>query len=372
MTAARARAVATAGLMLAALVMPLVAPLMLTPQAAYGQVPYFAGKTIEIIVPFATGGGTDIEIRFFAPFFEKHIAGNPRIVVRNMPGGGSVLGANWFNVNAKPDGFTLLASSGSTVYPFILQVPAVRYDFRKWKLVKVNGVGGVIYVSPRTNIRKPEDLFKPGERLIYGGISATALDLAALMAFEVLGIDVKAVLGFEGRGPARLAFERGETNIDYQTTPAYLSQVAPLVKEGKAIPLMTMGFANERGQLVRDPGLSDLPSIYEVYQQVHKRKPDGLLRWKAYMALVAAGFSYQKALWAPEGTPPEVMKPLLDAIDRMNRDPEFAAQGKAILEGYTVLRGDAAEPAVHRSMRVTLDVVKYLKDLLRAKYNVSI
>lgn len=350
--------------------MALLIGALLTPARA--QSPYYAGKTIEIVVPFATGGGTDIESRFFAPFLEKHIAGNPRVIVRNAPGGGSVLGANAFAVTAKPDGLTLLATSGSTVIPFILQVPQVRYDFRKWKLIKVNGVGGVIYVSPRIGVKKAEDLVKPTERLIYGGISATALDLVMLLTFEVLGLDVKSVLGFEGRGPARLAFERGETNIDYQTTPAYLSQIAPLVKEGKAVPVMTMGFVNERGQLVRDPGLKDIPTIYEAFEQIHKRKPDGLLRWKAYMALIGPGFSYQKALWAPEGTPPEALQPLLQAIDRMNRDLAFKTEGRAVLEGYSVSRGDAVEPTVHRSMRVTLDVIKYIKDLLRAKYNVSI
>ncbi len=352
------------GIAIAVLVVPL-------PQAR-GQAPYYAGKTIELVVPFATGGGTDIESRFFAPFFERHIPGNPRFIVRNAPGGGSVLGANAFAATAKPDGLTLLASSGSTVIPFILQVPQVRYDFRKWKLIKVNGVGGVIYVSPRIGVKKAEDLLKPTERLIYGGISATALDLVMLLTFEVLGLDVKSVLGFEGRGPARLAFERGEVNIDYQTTPAYLSQVAPLVKEGKAVPVMTMGFVNERGQLVRDPGLKDLPTIYEVYEQINKRKPDGLLRWKAYAALIGPGFSYQKTIWAPEGTPQEALEPLLSAIDRMNRDFQFKDQGRAVLEGYSVARGDKVEPAVHRSMRVTLDVIKYIKDLVRTKYNVSI
>lgn len=351
----------------------IVLAVLATPLPPSGaQTPYYSGKTIEIVVPFATGGGTDIESRFFAPFFEKHIPGNPRVFVRNAPGGGSVLGANAFVATAKPDGLTLLATSGSTVIPYILQVPQVRYDFRKWKLIKVNGVGGAIYVSPRTNVKRVEDLTKPNERLIYGGISATALDLIMLLTFEVLGLDVKSVLGFEGRGPARLAFERGEINIDYQTTPAYLSQVAPLVKEGKAVPIVTMGFVNERGQLVRDPSLKEIPTVYEAYEAIHKRKPDGLLRWKAYMALIGPGFSYQKALWAPEGTPPEALQPLLDSIDRMNRDFQFKTQGKAVLEGYTVSRGDTAEPAVHRSMRVTLDVVKYIKDLLREKYNVSI
>ena len=339
---------------------------------AGAQVPYYAGKTIEIIVPFGAGGGTDIETRFLAPFFEKHIAGNPKIVVTNRPGGGSILGANFYAANAKPDGLQIFASSGSTVIPFLLGVPQVQYDYRKWKLVKVNGVGGVAYVSPATGIRRPEDVLNPARPLVYGGISATGLDLSMLLAFELLGINVRSVLGFEGRGPARLAFERGETNIDYQTTPAYLSQVIPLVREGKARPLFSFGFTNEKGQLVRDPAAPDLPTIYEFYQQVHKRKPDGLLRWKALQALLVPAFSFQKTLWVPQGTPPEALNALWEAVDKMNADPEFREKSRAILEGYTLFRGDKMEGALLRSLTVTLDVRKFILELLRTKYNVAI
>jgi len=45
---------------------------------------YFAGKTIEWVIPFKEGGGGDTWARFNAPFFQRHIAGNPSIVVNNM------------------------------------------------------------------------------------------------------------------------------------------------------------------------------------------------------------------------------------------------------------------------------------------------
>jgi tripartite-type tricarboxylate transporter receptor subunit TctC len=346
--------------------------LVIAPFHARAQQPYYAGKTIELIVPFGPGGGTDIEARFMGPFFEKHIAGNPRFLVRNMPGGGSILGANWFTQNAKPDGLTLLATSGSTIIPYILGVSQVRYDFTRWKLIKVNGVGGVVYVSPRAGIAKAADVLRPSAPLVYGGISAVGLDLTTLLLFEVLGMNVRSVMGFEGRGPARLAFERGETTIDYQTTPAYLTQVVPLIREHKAIALMSMGFVNDRGQMIRDPAAPDLPTPYEVYQAVHNRKPDGQLRWKAYQSAVAASFAYQKAFWAPDGTPDEALRALREAIDRMKRDPTFRQEAQKILEGYEIFRGDQSESAVHRSMRITLDVKKYITDLVTGKYNARI
>src|ERR1700709_1132001 len=75
-----------------------------------------AGKTITLLVPFPTGGGVDLWARFNAPLLSRHLPGKPTVLVKNMPGGGSTAGANFFQVSAKPDGMTLLASSASTQF----------------------------------------------------------------------------------------------------------------------------------------------------------------------------------------------------------------------------------------------------------------
>src|SRR3546814_6344510 len=95
--------------------------------------------------------------------------------------------------------------------------------------------------------------------MIFGGITAAGLDLLALLTFEMLEIEPRVVMGYEGKGPARIAFEQGETNLDYQTTPAYVANVQPLVEEGRAVPLYTLGHF-EDASLVRDPAFPDIRS----------------------------------------------------------------------------------------------------------------
>ena len=80
----------------------------------------------------------------------------------------------------------------------------------------------------------------------------------------MLGLQVDPVFGVEGRGDGRLMFERGEANIDYQTSSAYLSAVTPLVEAGQAVPMMTWGALDEAGNIVRDPTFPDIPSFKEV------------------------------------------------------------------------------------------------------------
>ncbi len=348
-----------------------VAAVMLSGARGYGQTAFYAGKTIELIVPTAVGGATDILNRFLVPFMEKNIAGNPSIRIRNVPGGGTILGMNSFAANAKPDGLTVLASTVASKVAYMLVNPAVRYDFTKMKLVSINGSGAVFYASPRTGMRGAADLPR-ASGLIFGSNTPPGVELPALMAFDLFGLNPKVVFGFESRGPIRLAFERGELNVDFQASFVYNSQVLPLVREGKVVPLMTLGFINEKGEMVRDPAVPDLPTVYEVYQQLFQRKPDGLLRWKAYRALVAASWTYGRGLWVPEGTPPEALRALHEAIDRMNRDRDFVEQSKKLMEGYPLLRGDVVERTVHRSLRVTLDVSKYIRDLAKDKYGQSI
>ena len=58
----------------------------LIPQAAFSQTPYYQGKTITILRGGEPGGSGDMQARALIPFLRKYIAGNPTIVIENMPG----------------------------------------------------------------------------------------------------------------------------------------------------------------------------------------------------------------------------------------------------------------------------------------------
>lgn len=103
----------------------------------------FSGQTIEITVPFSEGGGTDTWARFNAPFLSEYLPGQPTVVVRNEPGGGSTKGANLFAARAEADGTDVLATSGSTQFPYLLGDPRVQYDYAEWTPFLAWPTGGV-------------------------------------------------------------------------------------------------------------------------------------------------------------------------------------------------------------------------------------
>jgi len=74
---------------------------------ANAQDGFFSGKIIRIVVGSSPGGGYDYWARLLARHLPKYIAGNPEVVVQNMPGGGSMVGTNYFYSVAKPDGLTV-------------------------------------------------------------------------------------------------------------------------------------------------------------------------------------------------------------------------------------------------------------------------
>lgn len=344
---------------------------MLAAVAPDGVAADFAGKEVEIVVPFAEGGATDVGARFLAPFLEKHLPGKPTVRVRNRAGGGSILGANWFEQNAKPDGLVMLFTTSSTSHPFLLGQKTVKYDLLKKRVPFSLSFGPVIYVSPKAGIKTAADL-KNAKGLVYGGIAAAASDLPTLLAFEVLGLDVKSVLGFTGRGPIRLAFDRGETNLDFQFTPVYLTQVKPSVADGKAIPLMTGGWLGKGGKMTeRDPVVPDLPSVYEVYKTMHGKEPSGPA-WDAFNKSAALTFVYGLTSFLHGGTPQDILDAYDKAVVAANADPAFIAKAKEVTGGYKLIRGKDAEGPIKAALEPGGPAYDYLKTLLTTKYKVKL
>jgi hypothetical protein len=340
--------------------------------SAAAQPPYFQGKEIEITVPFAEGGATDVSARFLAPYFEKHIAGNPRITVRNRPGGGSILGANWFEMNANPDGTSWFMTTSSSTHPFLFQMDEVEYNLLNKRVPFAMPWGSIFYTSPDTGITEASQLFEPQAPLIYGGIAAQASDLPWLLAFEVLKLEPTVVLGFTGRGPTRLAFERGEINFEWQATPVYMTQVVPMVEEGRAIPLLTGGFPDENDQMTqRDLVMTDLPSVYEVHEMLYGEPPSGV-EWEAFQRIAALAWQFGLPVFLHEDTPDEAVEAIIEAVHAINEDPEFQEEAQRVTGGYPLTPGDEVEPKLKANLEPGGEVYDYIINLLATKYDVQL
>jgi tripartite-type tricarboxylate transporter receptor subunit TctC len=142
----------------AVLTLAAIAPTTLVGPAAAA----FPDRPITIVVPFAPGGANDLVARVLADRLGPLLAPGGRALVENRPGAGSALGADYVR-RARPDGYTLLIGSSSTlaVNP-ATQASSLRYhpneDFTPIALVGTSAMALVVPVA--SDVRTAEDLVR--------------------------------------------------------------------------------------------------------------------------------------------------------------------------------------------------------------------
>lgn len=342
-----------------------------SPEAEAAGACYEEGDQVELIVPFGEGGGTDTTARLVAPFLSEQMGIDIQVV--NVPGGGSILGANRYVNQMEPNGDAWLMTSASTQVPVIVGQQGVDFAFEDLTPIAGFPLGGIIYTGTDNElIEGATDLTgaEQSAQYTYAGQPAAGGELRILLIFEMFQADVNTVLGYDGRGPARVAWEQGESDIGYDTAPAYLANVQPLVEAGTAEPLMTFG-AVEGGKVVRDPQFPDLPSPVEVYEEAYGEAPSGEAL-DAYKTMAVATISLNKALTIHEGAPANCKEELAAAWDELSASEEFLAAAEAELGGYDILLREDAEEAWAELDNVEPASIEWLLGWVEETYDVQL
>ena len=331
------------------------------------------GKTVEWVIPFSETGGSAKWANFYAPLLSEALPGSPTVVVKFMPGAGSTKGANWFQEQTYDDGTVIFGSSGSTQFPYLLDDPRVRYEYNDWNVVLASGTGGVAYLPPdlagQMNGHEASGL--QGTDFIYGSQGATRLDLVPLLAWEMLGLNVEPVFGIKGRGDGRLMFERGEANIDYQTSSSFLNGVTPLVEAGTAVPMMSWGSLDAEGDIVRDPTFPDMPTFKEVCEATEGCETSGE-QWDAWKAFFIAGFPAQKMVFLPAGASDAAIATYAAAFETIKARDDFAEISSGRLGVYPQMTGEEAANALQSATQVPDAAKEFVVSWLSDRYGVTL
>ena len=346
-----------------------------THAAAGGHGIDLTDKTVEWVIPFSETGGSAKWANFYAPLLSEALPGNPTVVVKFMPGAWSTKGANWFQEQTYEDseGTLIFGSSGSTQFPYLLSDPRVRYEYQDWEVVLASGTGGVAYLPPDLagTMDGLDATPLQGTDFIYGSQGATRLDLVPLLAWEMLGLNVEPVFGIKGRGDGRLMFERGEANIDYQTSSSYLSGVTPLVEAGTAVPMMSWGALDADGNIVRDPTFPDMPTFKEVCEATPGCETSGE-KWDAWKAFFVAGFPAQKMVFLPAGASADAIVTYTAAFEAIKARADFAEISAGRLGVYPQMTGEEATGALNSATDVPQAAKDFVVGWLQERYGVSL
>lgn len=333
----------------------------------------FSGKQINMIVPYTEGGGSTFYIRLLAPLFTRELEGNPPIIVRHIPGGGSVRGINQFAQEARPDGLTVGQIGVGTFLQYILQDPAVDYDLTTFRAFLTSPFGAVVY--GRKDVGLTGDAAEDVRHLtsitpIYGGDGPTASDLPILLSLDLLGIEMLTVFGL-GNAESRGAFERGEFNITFDNMASWSNAIVPMIEEDIVVPLFTLGFEDADGNIVRDPLAPEVPTFLEVYEEVTGEELSGIER-DVWMTLFNIRVMASKMLVLPEGTPDEILEAYSEAAERVMEAPELdTPEALSVLGNYPQSTGEASQVVLRNAAEMTDEQRAWLRDWLREKYDVN-
>jgi tripartite-type tricarboxylate transporter receptor subunit TctC len=179
-------------------------------QAADAQ-EFYKGKTLTIVVGFSPGGGFDAVARLLSRHIGQFIPGQPSVVVKNMPGAGTMTAVRHLATGAPKDGTTITAFTFGLIGQSRLVPEKVPLDFRQFAWIgSVSEDLSLCYTWHALGIKTLTELRQ--RKNLHFGVSGigTNDDLYSRILKSIFEIDLHQVSGYPGSTDVRLAVERGE------------------------------------------------------------------------------------------------------------------------------------------------------------------
>jgi tripartite-type tricarboxylate transporter receptor subunit TctC len=263
--------------------------------SAQAQAQSYPAKPVRVVVPLPAGGATDVITRAVSQRLSE--MWGQQIVIENKGGANTQIGAEAVAKSA-PDGYTLLATSEATlaVNPFLYRKLA--YETKEF--VPVSGLGIItqaLVVHPSVPANTVAQFIalaksKPGE-LNYGTLGIGSSSHLNTISFESMAGVKLTPVHYRGGAPALTDVIGGHTQV------LFIS-VTLMNQPWKAGQLKALGVGGEK----RVPQFPELPTIAE----------SGL---PGYQALSWFG------LFAPAGTPADIVRTINADVQRILSDPTF-------------------------------------------------
>jgi tripartite-type tricarboxylate transporter receptor subunit TctC len=256
-------------------------------------------RPVVLVVPFAAGGGPDVQARQFAVKLASALGGP--VVVENKVGAAGVLAVQYV-MQAKPDGTLILLGSNSQMIQKLLQ-PELKFD-PLTDFVSIGNVASaaaVLVVRTENPAKDVKDLLAvlrtAGGKANYasGGIG-TAAHLAGATFLDLNAVKASHI-PLKGSVEITASLLRGDTDFSFPVS----GTAVPQVKAGR---LRALAVTSAQ----RMPALPDVPTLYELTR-------NDLLVQESWFGM-----------WAPLGTPDDVVRRLHAASVKALADAELRQQ----------------------------------------------
>jgi tripartite-type tricarboxylate transporter receptor subunit TctC len=270
----------------------------LLPLLAFAQA--WPNKPVRLVSPFPAGGGTDAFARPLAAQLSQQLG--QQVIIDNRAGAGGTIGADHVAKSA-PDGYTFLV--GAVHHTIAVSVYAkLPYDLERdlVPVTMVASVPSVVVVHPKVPIHSIKELIayakaNPGKLNFGSAGNGTSHHLAGELFKVLTGTQINHV-PYKGAAPAMQDLLGGQVDLMFDG----MGTSAPQIRGNKLRPLAVTTAA-------RSPAFPEVPTMAEA----------GVANY-----LVTTWY----AIWAPAGTPAEILTKLQQEVAK-------AMQAPAIKEVWT-------------------------------------
>jgi len=319
-------------------------------EMALGQ--FYKGKNIILIVSSTPGGGNDTYSRLLARHISKHIPGKPGVIVKNMPGGGGLVAANYLYERAKRDGTAMQQVQWGVWHYQGIKDKRARFD-----LSKMNAVGAIVIennvIYSRTDRYKSlDEILKSGKLAKIGvtGRQSTAYVLGHIIEKMTGRKYFEYILGYPGARQYSLALRQGELDVSGNTVSSFLDQLGDMYKAGDLTVLAQSG--DMKGERHKD--FPDVPTLKEIATSEKGREI-------AEMTLFFSHYGRPYAL--PQDVPAERVKIIREAFDKTMKDPEFLAEAKRLHRPVDPLSGEELQQVFNKDVNPSPEMFEIVSEI---------
>lgn len=328
---------------------------------------FYKGKTLTMIINYPAGGPSDIEGRIMTQYLPSHIAGNPRVIVKNVAGGGGMIGVNFLGEVAKPDGESFGFFTWNPLAE-LLGDPGLRVKFSTFTIIAGVENPFVAYARKDTppGVNSAADLMKVAD------IKTLSLDVGSVntinmtLALDLLGLKYKAVYGYKGLKEVETAILQKEGNMANTSLPGWSASVEPTMgKQGLVVALWQLAAPAPDGTYPRSKRIPHIPTFEEAFQQIRSTKPTGI-GYEALRAAVDTQSAMFRGMFVHPKVPKEAVEALRTGFVSLWKDKQFIeTYAKVVRSEPELVDGPQAERVMTGLSRIRPEVKKYIDDHIK-------
>jgi tripartite-type tricarboxylate transporter receptor subunit TctC len=314
---------------------------------------FYRGKQISLVTSASVGGGYDQYARLIAKHMQRHIPGEPNIIVQNMVGAEGLRAANFLYNVAPQDGTVIGGLSRNTglarFYDF--NNAGIQFDARKFHwLGSPQQEIGLFILSTKSGLHSLDDL-KTREITVSSTAHNSPSTIYSRILNATIGTRLKPIEGYDGSQACLMALERGEVDahVSGGSSAPFRARIAPWLGKDEAKVIMQMG-------MKRDPAFADVPTAIEV-----ESAPADKQMFEIAFAEQVMG----RPFVLPPGVPRDRIVALRAAFDATMKDVEFLDDAGMQKAEIDPVGGEAINALLDRVYAAPPAVAARIRELIK-------